>query len=653
MTSIGFVRATVAIVILTTLLLGWRLPATAQETPADEVTTIEEGVGSDSVVEPIEETGLSAAEAQDFLQSTLDELVAERDLVGAGAVILKGDQVLAAYGAGFEDKEAGIAVDPERTRFRLGSISKTVTAAAVMQLVEAGKLDLDRDVNEYLDFDASPNMDAKITLRHLLSHTAGYSDAYKYIFLRDETYYLSTAEYVRENVPDLIFEPGTIAGYSNYGITLAGYIVEVAAEMPFEQYVAENIFEPLGMHSATMAQPVEPESLSGFPEPIGYYQNGERGPFEFVGTAPAGALTSTLTDYAKFMAMMRNRGEYQGVRLLSEESFAEISRIHDVNPYQQAAKAGYGLAWYVTDEVPGRFGLTHGGDTVLFHSLAKIYLDADYSIVMSQNTEHFPITAELSRRFDALVGFPKIPALPEVPDAAEDARVAGEYAGSRYSGHGVLKLSKLLRASTSIEALPDGGGIRIGRSEHKRVGPLTYQNRENPDWGNVTFFTDSSGKVSHTNSGMTPMPLLERPGVVMPQALITFGLLGVALIAGLVALVLTALTGSAATGPWLMAGAMSACILAGIGVLATQFLGIQSDIYSMTPARDGMFRLAQLLLVAGLIALVLFVVSYARQLSAGRLGLVSAGALGLFGLAGLSVASIMLTWNFLSLSLTY
>ncbi len=330
---------------------------------------------------------------------------------------------------------------------------------------------------------------------------------------------------------------------------------------------------------------------------------------------------------------------------------AEITRIHDVNPYHQAEQAGYGLTWYVTNDAPGRYAVTHGGDMVLFHSVAKYYLDGDYGLIVSQNTEHFPITAEMGRRFDALVGVPDLPSALEQPDAAEDALVAGEYTGSRYSGHGILKISKLLRASTVVRALPDGDVIQIGNSEYQRIAPLTYQAIEG-GW-RVTFFTDAAGKVTHTSTGMTPTPFLERKGVAIGQGAITLSVLAFALLAGLGAAALKTARGATETAPWLCAGAMAAFMFAGLGILAAQFMGIQSDIYSMTPARDPAFRLAQGLMVLGLICLGALAWTAVQRLVAGRLGAASATTLSVFILAGVSAWMMMATWNLLSWSLNY
>jgi CubicO group peptidase (beta-lactamase class C family) len=140
-----------------------------------------------------------------------------------------------------------------------------------MQLVEQGKLDLDRDVNEYLDFKILPAFGKPITLRNLMTHTAGFEETVRNISVTDDKYYLGLREFLIENQPRRLFEPGKIPGYSNYGVGLGSYIVQRVSAQPFEQYVAEHIFSPLGMTHSTFFQPL-PKTLEAFPS-MGYHSS--------------------------------------------------------------------------------------------------------------------------------------------------------------------------------------------------------------------------------------------------------------------------------------------------------------------------------------------------------------------------------------------
>jgi CubicO group peptidase (beta-lactamase class C family) len=140
---------------------------------------------------------------------------------------------------------------PDTTLVRPGSISKLFTAIAVMQLVEQGKLDLDRDINDYLDFDIpTPNGGVPVTLRRLMTHRAGFEEHVKGLFSADRVPE-PLGHWLARLLPRRLFPAGDVSAYSNYGMALAGYIVERAAGEPYADYVADRILQPLGMAHAT------------------------------------------------------------------------------------------------------------------------------------------------------------------------------------------------------------------------------------------------------------------------------------------------------------------------------------------------------------------------------------------------------------------
>ena len=169
---------------------------------------------------------LTAADLEAWLDGYLPAALARNDMAGAVVAVVKDGAVLFMKGYGFADVAGRRAVDPERTLFPVASISKTFTATAVMQLVEQGRLDLDRDVNEYLDFAIPPAFGKPITLRHLLTHTAGFDDLQKGSSPADPKWYFPLGTYLKRRSPNRVYPPGTIPAYSNYGLGLAAYIVE-------------------------------------------------------------------------------------------------------------------------------------------------------------------------------------------------------------------------------------------------------------------------------------------------------------------------------------------------------------------------------------------------------------------------------------------
>ena len=242
-----------------------------------------------------------------WLDGFLPYALRTADIPGAVVTVVKDGQILTARGFGYADREKRTPVDPERTLFRPGSVSKLVTWTAAMQLVEQGKLDLDRDVNTYLDFKI-PEYDGKpVTLRQLMTHTAGFEEAVKDIIFTDPAHLLPLGDYLKRWTPKRVFEPGTTPAYSNWATALTGYLVERVSGESFDDYCDKHIFAPLGMTNSTMRQPL-PAALAG-QMASGYKPGQEAGKFEIVGPAPAGSLSSTGTDMAKFMIAYLDRAK--------------------------------------------------------------------------------------------------------------------------------------------------------------------------------------------------------------------------------------------------------------------------------------------------------------------------------------------------------
>ena len=168
---------------------------------------------------------LTAADAAAFLDGMLPSGMAIGDIAGATVAIVKDDAVLLTRAYGFADVEKRIPVSAEQTLFRPASISKLFTWTAVMQQVEAGKLDLDGDINDYLDFKIEGYGGAPIKLRHLLTHTAGFEESLLDLLVEDVAKVKPLGEALKDGIPARIYPPGTVPAYSNYGASLGGYIV--------------------------------------------------------------------------------------------------------------------------------------------------------------------------------------------------------------------------------------------------------------------------------------------------------------------------------------------------------------------------------------------------------------------------------------------
>jgi CubicO group peptidase (beta-lactamase class C family) len=219
---------------------------------------------------------------------------------GAVIVVVKDGKAILSRGYGMADVRDRTPVDPARTLFRVASISKTFTWTAVMQLVEVGKVDLDGNINEYLDFRIDGRNGAPITIRHLMTHTAGFEEMGNAPFLDDPADLITLERFVKQFTPERIYGPGTTPAYSNYGAALAGYIVQRVSGLSFDDYMDQKVLAPVGMTSSTFRQPLP----AAFDKSVarGYQTATEPGrPFEYIWDAPAGSLSATGLDMGRFM----------------------------------------------------------------------------------------------------------------------------------------------------------------------------------------------------------------------------------------------------------------------------------------------------------------------------------------------------------------
>ncbi|MCM1261303.1 MAG: beta-lactamase family protein [Butyrivibrio sp.] len=206
---------------------------------------------------------------------------------------------------GYADKEAGLKVDKD-TVMEWGSTSKLLTWVSVMQLWEQGKIDLDADIKEYLpeEFLTNLNYDTPVTMTNLMNHNAGYQEVYADLFLKEHDALLPLEDALKAHMPEQIYEPGTVTAYSNWGVALAAYIVERISGIEFDDYVHQNIFEPLGMEDSALSADLSDNSLVARKrsELQCYTIDGDLIPdcFYYISLYPAGMCTSTLEDFEKF-----------------------------------------------------------------------------------------------------------------------------------------------------------------------------------------------------------------------------------------------------------------------------------------------------------------------------------------------------------------
>ncbi len=237
------------------------------------------------------------------------------DIAGAVVTVVKDGQTLLSKGYGYADVAARKPVDPERTLFRAGSVSKLFTWTAVMQQDERGKLDLDADINTYLDFKIPPRDGKPITVRNLLTHTPGFDENARALIVTEGKDLPPLHQALKRWVPPRVTAAGSTPAYSNYGAALAGYLVERVSGASFDDYIEREIFAPLGMNHATFRQPL-PESFQADMSKGYQLGSGEAKPFEIVTVPPAGSLSVSGSDMAPFMIAHLQNGAFGSNRIL-------------------------------------------------------------------------------------------------------------------------------------------------------------------------------------------------------------------------------------------------------------------------------------------------------------------------------------------------
>ncbi|TAN03543.1 MAG: serine hydrolase [Rhodanobacteraceae bacterium] len=481
---------------------------------------------------PLTESDLST-----FFGGLVPYMLKRGDIAGGVVVVVKDGKVLFAEGYGHADLKTRAPVSTATTLFRIGSVSKLFTWTAVMQLVQAGKLNLDRDINAYLDFRIPPAFGKPITLRDLMTHTPGFEDTARDL-LPATPAGTNLERYLKAHVPARIFPPGKIVAYSNYGAGLAGYIVQRVSGEPFDDYIRQHILQPLDMQHSTFAQPLPANLAPLLAKGYASASDGVAKPFELANPAPAGAMTSSALDMANFMIAQLQDGRFGDTRILSRAT-AELMH----SPQYTAAPGlnGFDLGFYQENRNGQRI-IGHGGDTIVFHTDLHLLLDADVGLFVAFNSEgrNGAVNDVRSAIFHAFLDryFPyRAPPLPTATTARADAaRVTGWYESSRRN-QSALSLLYLLGAqhvvaqadgTLTISGMTDAAGAPL---HWREIGPLRY--RQVHGQSLVEFVADAHGRIRYFASGEDPTELYQR--LPASHSLGTFGPL--VLIATLVILV--------------------------------------------------------------------------------------------------------------------
>lgn len=587
---------------LAMLALGWATAVSAQAPPPSAVP--------DTAI---------ASFVDGYMANAVDQL----GLPSASVGVVRDGRTILLKSYGYADYKTRRRADPYATMYRQASISKLFTWLVVMQQVEAGKLDLDKDVNTYLDFRIPEAFGKPITLRHLMTHTAGFDERFRGVFDPGPPQQLGTL--VRENIPTRIYPPGQTMAYSNYGAALAGYIAERVAGVPLLDLIQQRILTPLGMTRSTFAQPVPPGLK---PLLAQGYMPGSREPlaFEWVGTPGAGGMSSTPADMTRFLTMLLNGGSMNGVQIVRPETLATMLRLQ--RPLGPGLPVGAGLG-FIGGTSNGVRSFGHGGNLAASATLLQFFPDARLGIYMAFNGQGLngaagrvrrDLVPAIIQRFAGGVASP-VRVIPAAQSTA--AEVAGAYVTARRSHFGLFAFAE--EAGPTVVAEAKDGAITISTAVGSDGSPLrwlpTGRDRfaEAESGSPMVFERDAAGAVrGMAGERVYPVAEFDRVGSWLTSVVPVVGAaLGIILLTALALPVGALLRGAWRVRPvqakrrgrrWYGAARAGAwVIIAAIVVLTVYLMRVQEDLALLTTGAGPWLlaiRLLMALSVVGGIALI-------------------------------------------------
>jgi CubicO group peptidase (beta-lactamase class C family) len=586
-------------------LVAWGTPAHSQARPAMAAAAAPQ---------------LDRADLDAWLDGLVPGAMKAGKIPGGVVVVVKDGQILTERGFGYADVAARRKVDPRTTIFHPGSISKALTFTAVMQLVEQGRIDLDADVNRYLDFRIPPRDGKPVTMRNIMTHTSGFEES-----LRNLTTGArlppQLGPYLKSWVPRRIFPAGTVPAYSNYASTLAGYVVERVSGQSFDDYMDRNVLGALGMGSASFRQPVPARLRPWLAR--GYAPGSDAARHdEYFGAAPAGSLVTTGHDMASFMIAHLQQGRFGTGRILAPATAAQM---HSIQPRIFPALHGMALGFYEHSR-NGRFILAHNGGTQYFHSDMHLFMNEGVGIFISLNSPgenaaasglHEALFHGFADRYFPAASDRRPPTLDRATALRHAQLMAGNWDSARRADSNMFRLTSLI-GPLVITANADGTISfpipRQGITSWREVAPFVWQDVDGPD--RIQALVKDGRPVMlgldmAPPQAFQPAPAGRSPSWVMPALLAAIATLLIAGIAWPIGAVARRRSGAAAalTGrvAWVRRAARGTALgaVAMIFVVIGTIVHMSGDLARFSDAMDGwllVVKLAALILFAGAFA---------------------------------------------------
>ena len=405
-------------------------------------------------------TSISSLEG--FIDGMMEQGVVRGEIVGGTVSLVQDGRMLVARGYGMADLANSVPVQSRVTTFRIGSITKVLTWIAVMQQVEAGQLDLDTDVETYLsDLRLPEDYAEPITLRHLMTHTPGFEDDLSELFVGGPRQLRPLDEALRDNMPNRVRLPGTLAAYSNFGTALAGHVVAEVSGMDWHDYVQQHVLGPLRMTNSSTRQPL-PQTLvnarsKGF---VKHARGFKEQNFSFIPLAPAGSASATAQDMARLMSELLNPNDSavltaRSKALLLGGAFVPSPQVNGVT-----------LGMFEMSLGPSR-AVGHTGSTMLHHARMMLWPGQNLGLFVAVNSDSGAglvdsVAQTVAKRL-GLAGWSV-----EYQPVDDGERFSGEYLSARrnFTDHtGILSLLDTI--SVTYDRVPDLLRVTDATGEHE------------------------------------------------------------------------------------------------------------------------------------------------------------------------------------------
>lgn len=462
------------------------------------------GNNNSAVIKMEKRAGLTCGSLESVVDDLVEVEMTNAQIPGVVVAIVQDGQVRLEKGYGWADVAAQIPVSPEDSIFQAGSVSKLFTWTAVMQLTEQGKLDLDADVNQYLDeaLQIAPAFDQPVTLADLMHHSAGFEDRMTGIYMRDAAALGTLSGFLASNQPERVRPPGEIISYSNYGTALAAYIVQRVSGQPFDQYVADHIFQPLEMNTASFQQPVA-AAMSG--KLVTGYGLGNDGlaaqPVTYTRQVGAGGLTATARDMSHFMLAYLGDGRYNAAQMLEPSTVGlMMNRRFTHHPQLAGNVSGF---WETAD----RQVLYHTGDTLSFSSMLALLPEENMGVFIAYN-----------RVTDAPRWHILNDILAQCLDAGMHPQAVSAFTHS--SGESFTGVYRSVRIDTTTPAkllafgwettvrAASGSQLEIDGKQYQPIAPDLFQQVDGPE--RVAVRLDEQGDATHLFFDSVPTMAFEK-----------------------------------------------------------------------------------------------------------------------------------------------